>query len=188
MNEEKSIVWRRLDVPGHEYARISSNQSGVQINGTAILVFGSAFCKLDYAIKCRADWRTEAVKVSGFVGEKIIDIDIAVDEKNIWKLNGDEVSEVRDCLDIDLNFSPLTNTLPIRRLKLAVGKKSTVRAAWLRFPGFQLESLEQSYERTSETIYHYESAGGRFTTDIEVDYSGLAVKYPNFWQIENGKS
>jgi uncharacterized protein len=188
MNEEKSIVWRRLDVPGHEYARISSNESGSQINGTAILVFGAVFCKLDYAIKCRADWRTESVKVSGFVGEKIIGIDIVVDEKNVWKLNGDEVFGVSGCLDIDLNFSPLTNTLPLRRLKLPVGKKSTVRAAWLRFPVFQLEPLEQSYERTGERNYHYESAGGRFTTEVEVDYSGLVVKYPNFWQIENGKS
>ena len=185
MSEEKSIIWRRLDIPGHEFARISSNQTGQFIDGTAILVFQAEFCKLDYSIECDKDWRTVAAKIDGFVGRRKIEIEISVDEQNFWTLNGERISEVDDCIDIDLNFSPVTNTLPIRRLNLPVGEKRAVRAAWLRFPSFRLEPLEQIYERNADRIYHYESAGGRFTTDIETDDFGLVVNYPNFWQIED---
>ena len=51
-----------------------------------------------------------------------------------WLLNNEPVPSARGCLDIDLNFSPSTNLLPVRRLNLTVGHEATVRAAWLRRP------------------------------------------------------
>ena len=66
---------------------------------------------------------------------------------------------VAGCVDLDLNFSPSTNLLPIRRLNLSVGQEAAVRAAWLRFPSFILEPLEQLYRRVDATTYRYESAG-----------------------------
>jgi len=188
MSEERSIVWRRLDLPGHEYARVAVDETGVNIDGTSIFVYETQFCRLDYAIRCDAHWRTESAMVAGFVGKQKIAIEISTDAENVWKLNGERVSEVDGSIDIDLNFSPLTNALPIRRLNLTVGERATVRAAWLRFPSFRLEPLEQVYERTSPMIYRYESAGGSFTSEIETDDFGLAVNYLGLWEIENGKN
>ena len=184
MIQSRSIIWRRSDMPGHEFARISRNRSGWSIEGTTILVYRSDFCKMDYSISCDNVWKTKSAKVNGFVGDQIIAAEILVDEQNNWKLNGHEVPEVRDCLDIDLNFSPVTNTLPIHRLNLAVSEKATVRAAWLRFPSFLLEPLEQVYERTAERKYRYESNGGSFQADLEIDDTGIVVSYANLWQIE----
>jgi uncharacterized protein len=188
MNEERSIIWRRLDIPGHEFARISTNDSHRRIEGTAILVGESGFCKLDYTIECDRNWQTLRTEVAGFVGEKKIGIEIAADAQNVWTLNGREVPEVRGCIDVDLNFSPVTNTLPIRRLNLAVGERSIVSAAWLRFPSFRLEPLEQVYERTGDRKYRYESGGGSFTSELEVTETGFVVNYGNLWHIERGDS
>lgn len=176
-----------MDLAGHEYARILSENAAHFLNGTAIFVFAHQFCKLDYAIECDLKWQTLAARVSGLVGEKAVEIEITVDAKKSWKLNGNEIPETESCADIDLNFSPVTNTLPIRRLNLEVGEKSEVRAAWLKFPGFTLEPLVQTYERLGENLYRYESAGGEFIREIEVDDSGLVTKYPDFWQFENNK-
>ena len=88
------------------------------------------------------------------------------------------------CTDIDLNFSPSTNLLPIRRLGLAVGEASDVKAAWLRFPSFRLEPLAQQYRRLDELTYRYESAGGQFVAELKVDPSGFVVDYPGLWQAE----
>lgn len=74
-----------------------------------------------------------------------------------------------------LNFSPSTNLLPIRRLNLAIGQGAAVRAAWLRFPSFTLEPLEQVYRRIDPTTYRYESAGGRFVAELQVNDSGLVT-------------
>jgi hypothetical protein len=87
--------------------------------------------------------------------------------------------------DVDLNFSPSTNTLPIRRLKLEVGQEAVVRAAWLRFPGFALEVLEQTYRRLDRSRYRYESAGGSFVADLDVNGEGLATAYANAWIAES---
>ena len=66
------------------------------------------------------------------------------------------------------------------RLDLAVGEQAEVRAAWLRFPSFTLEPLVQTYRRTGAHTYRYESGGGRFTADLEVDDDGVVVHYPGF--------
>lgn len=186
MANGQAIIWRRVDIPGHEYSRITTENLQNIIEGAAILTYEKQFCKLDYKIICDADWQTLSANVSGFVGEKTIEIEVWVDEKKRWTMNGAEISSVENCIDIDLNFSPVTNTLPIRRLNLPVGEKAKVRAAWLRFPSFALEPLEQIYERTAKNAYHYESGGGgKFITGITTDDSGLVIKYPNLWQIEN---
>ena len=88
------------------------------------------------------------------------------------------------CLDVDFAFSPSTNLLPIRRLNLAVGQEADVKAAWLRFPGFTLEPLEQRYRRTGETTYRYLSQGGSFVRDLQVSQAGFVLNYPGFWQAE----
>jgi hypothetical protein len=99
-------------------------------------------------------------------------------------MDGKAQPGVAGCLDVDLNFSPSTNVLPIRRLALGVGKEASVRAAWLRFPSFSLEPLEQLYRRTGRRTYRYESAGGRFTRDLDVDANGLVIRYPGFWELD----
>jgi hypothetical protein len=85
---------------------------------------------------------------------------------------------------VDLNFSPSTNLLPIRRLELAVGEEGPAAAAWLRFPSLRLERLDQTYRRLGERAYRYESADGAFRRDIEVDEAGLVTRYPGLWETE----
>lgn len=188
MSEEKTIIWRRLEAigAGHEFARVFTENSKRFLEGAAIFVDEKKSCRLDYKIECNENWETLSAKVSGFSGDEKIEIEIAAESNGIWTMNGEEISAVRNCTDVDLNFSPSTNLLPIRRLNLPVGEKREVRAAWLRFPSFRLELLEQIYERNGENEYAYESAGGAFRAEIETDDFGLATRYGDFWEIEKG--
>jgi hypothetical protein len=141
-------------------------------------------CRLDYAISCDTAWRTAKVAVSGWVGDDAIDTGIQVVDDGMWLQDGVECPGVRGCIDVDLNFSPVTNLLPIRRCKPQVGEVVAVRAAWLRFPSFALEPLDQSYGRRSASTYEYTSGGGAFRTDVTVDDFGLAVEYRGGWVRE----
>jgi len=134
-------------------------------------------CRLSYEVDCDETWRTRWARVRGFV-ERPVNISITVDAEGTWRLNGDEVPAVAGCVDVDLNFSPSTNTLPIRRLKLEIGEEAEVRAAWLRFPSFELEPLVQRYRRIDERTYHYES--GSFTANITVNDAALVTSYDGF--------
>jgi hypothetical protein len=57
-----------------------------------------------------------------------------------------------------------------------------VTAAWLRFPELTLEPLSQRYVRLDERRYRYESQGGSFVAELEVDDLGLVVHYEGGWQ------
>ncbi len=151
--------------------------------GTAVFLHDRKPCRLNYLVKCDNHWQTVSAKIDGWIGTEAITVNISVDADGNWQLNKRKCADVAGCRDLDLNFSPLTNTLPIRRLNLAVGQKADVRAAWLRFPTFKLEPLAQVYRRVRALKYRYES--GRFATDLEVDRSGLVLHYPNLWLAEN---
>jgi uncharacterized protein len=178
------ILWRRLDEPGHETARLIAHPSSWHLTGTAVFAHHRLPCRLDYLVVCDEEWHTVSGKVTGWVGNETVEIELAVGAARRWWLNGVECPDVAGCIDLDLNFSPSTNLLPIRRLGLALGQEAEVKAAWLRFPGFTLEPLVQRYRRIDDATYRYESAGGRFVTELRVNVAGFVVDYPSVWQIE----
>jgi hypothetical protein len=175
-----TILWRRLDRPGHEYARLERHESSWTLSGVALFEFESASCRLDYSVSCDSSWLTTGARVSGWVGSRKVEAVVTVDNSGSWRLNGAPSPDVRGCFDVDLNFSPSTNLLPIRRLALAVGESAEVHAAWLRFPSFTLERLDQIYTRLAERTYRYESSGG-FRAEVRVNEAGLPISYGTIW-------
>jgi uncharacterized protein len=183
---DRSVLWRRLDRPGHESARVSLRDSGWSLTGTAVFAQDEQPCRLDYQVLCDSNWLTSSGSVSGWVGDETVAIELSVDPARRWRLNGRECPAVAGCIDLDLNFSPSTNLLPIRRLGLGVGEEATVQAAWLRFPSFRLEPLEQLYRRVDVATYRYQSAGGKFIAELQVNEAGFVTSYADFWQAEVG--
>ncbi len=146
-----SILWRRLDVPGHDAAALFSLDGVWRRSGSAIFAHDREPCRLDYLVLCDSKWQTLSTTVTGWIGCRPVDIEIVADSKRQWRLNGREVP---------------------------------VRAAWLGFPDLELEPLEQAYRRTGPRTYVYQSHGGRFIREIEVEESGFVVRYPGLWEME----
>ncbi len=178
MAVEDTILWERLDRPGHESARLWSRGSDVVLEGSAVFGHEGSPCRLDYFVAVDGRFRTSRGSVRGWLGERAVELDIAV-EAGRWTMNGALCPEVEGAIDLDLNFSPSTNLLPIRRLDLDVGREAAVRAAWLRFPSFDLRLLEQTYLRLSPSRYRYRSEGG-FEAELVVRASGFVTSYPGF--------
>lgn len=177
-----SILWRRLDRPGHEVAWIEALDGHWALTGTAVFGYEGAPCRFDYRVVCAADWRTIEADVEGRIGERRIALHVDVDPELRWRVNGADCAAVRGCLDIDLGFSPSTNLLPIRRQALAVGESAEVLAAWLPFPSFTVEPLRQVYRRESPTAYRYASGDGAYVCVLDVDEVGFVTRYPGLWQ------
>jgi len=179
------LLWRRLDLPGHEIVRLDAVDNGWRLSGTAVFADPRGPCKLDYLVLCDGAWQTNSAQVRGLAAGQDIDLSVSVDAERRWRLNGSECPAVEGCIDIDLGFSPSTNLLPIRRLKLAEGEESEVRAAWLLYPSLRFELLSQVYCRKAERTYRYESGGGAFVRTLEVNAAGLVTSYPGLWQAES---
>ena len=169
-----TIVWERLDIRGRDAAELVSLSGGWRLSGHAEF----ADHRVEYEVRCGEDW----VTTSATAVAKGFDIELLRNAAGEWSVNGSKVWEVTGCDDVDFEFSPCTNTLPIRRLNLAVGEGSVVRAAWLRYPSFALELFEQTYTRTGGMTYRFESGDGKFTRELTVNAAGLIVDYPGLWR------
>lgn len=180
----RSILWRGIYRRGHEACRLYELNSDWCLEGTAAFATDNHPCALSYSVVCDSSWRTLKGSVSGWLGDERVNIEVAVDELSQWRLNGEAQPQVDGCVDLDLNFSPSTNLLPIRRLDLGVGQQAEVKAAWLRFPSFKLEPLSQIYTRLDQTTYRYSSDGGRFVADLTVNEAGFVTDYPQIWTMD----
>jgi uncharacterized protein len=181
---DEIIIWRRVDQPGHEAARLVFHDPFWQLSGTAVFAEQDQACRLEYFIACDAGWRTRHARLSGWIGSIRTRLEVSADANRRWYLNGTECPQVEGCLDLDLAFSPSTNALAIRRLHLEPGQTAEVRAAWLTFPSFTLEPLMQVYRRTGPATYRYEAFGGSFAAELEVNPAGLITRYPDLWEAE----
>ena len=184
VNAGQIIVWRRLDLPGYEVATIVPTDDGWRLDGVAVLAESGRPCRVEYEIHCDARWMTQRCVIRGHIGDRSVRLDVERSASGIWSIDGVVVPALEGCDDVDLGFSPSTNLLPIRRLALPVGEQSVVRAAWIRFPELTAEVLEQRYTHSSAGRYLYESAGGAFRRELEVDAFGCVIDYPGLWRAE----
>ncbi len=179
--------WRRLDVPGREDARVERTSGGWRLTGQLDVEEDGVPARLRYRIDCDDAWRTRAARIEGEMGGRPVRFDLAADGAGQWMRDGHPVPDVAGALDVDLGFTPATNTLPIRRLALAVGASAPVRSAWLRFPELRLEPLEQTYTREAEQVFRYvaDVDGAPFTARLDTDAFGRVLRYEGLWEAES---
>ena len=183
---ESRMRWRRLDVPGSEEARVDRVATGWLLTGELAVEEDGLAARLRYAIDCDPEWRTRSAFIEGQAGGRAVRFALVADANGGWSSDGVLLPELAGALDVDLGFTPATNTLPIRRLALGVGETRPVRSAWLRFPELRLEPLEQTYTREAEGVYRYLAMvdGEQFTARLDTDAFGRVRHYEGLWTAE----
>ena len=181
----KSVLWRRLDLPGHDAATFREMEGGAELRGMAVFQDEGEATALHYTVRCDAGWRTTEGTVHGWCGARPVDLRLVRSFSGAWTLNGAPCPAVAGCADLDLNFTPATNLLPLRRLDLAVGQAAEVRSAWLEWPAAVLTPLVQRYARRSATEYDYEAdlpGADRFVAVLRVEPGSWVLDYAGLWQ------
>ncbi|HJR34025.1 MAG TPA: putative glycolipid-binding domain-containing protein [Gemmatimonadales bacterium] len=174
--------WRRLDLPGHDQARLRSEPGSRRLEGHAEFSDGTNRWDLRYSVSCTLDWTTTRAIVRGHSDRGAIEATVVRSAGGGWTLNGAPVPAVAGCIDVDLAFTPATNLLSLRRLDLAVGQKAEVVAAWLTFPEFALTPLRQRYHRTSQASYDYSAPDLPFAGILTVNPDGFVIDYAGLWR------
>jgi len=190
----RTVLWQRIDSPGSEWCTLEQEPDGWRFRGIVLTEAATVPVLVQYAVALASDWSTRAVEIvmrSGDVTEPR-ELRLTVAPGPRWQIERepspdpampqDDLMALHGLVDIDLGFSPVTNTLPIRRLDPAIGDAVAVTAAWVRFPELTIEPLPQRYIRLAERRYRYESAGGAFVAEIEVDDLGLVTAYEGGWR------
>lgn len=182
---ESRMRWHRVDGPGSEDALFRQTRSGWHLAGNVELLESGIASSIFYRIECDKDWQTRLAVIEGNSGHERFRFELTVDAGQ-WRTGGEVVPELSGALDIDLGFTPATNTLPIRRLDLGIGETAPVLSAWLRFPELRIETLAQTYTRESEHVYRYlaQVDGAPFSARLDTDDYGRVLRYEGLWVAE----
>jgi hypothetical protein len=190
----RTVLWQRIDSPGSEWCTLEREPEGWRFRGIVLASVDTVPVLVQYAVALASDWSTRAVEIVMRSGDasQPRELRLTVDPEHRWQIERepapdtsmpqDDLMALHGLMDVDLGITPATNTLPIRRLDPAIGEAVAVTAAWVRFPELTIEPLPQRYIRLADRRYRYESAGGAFVTEIEVDDLGLVTTYEGGWQ------
>ena len=177
-----AVLWRGLDELSLQHFRLQEYSGGYLFNGRVLTIQDQQPAEIFYVVMCDRNWQTQEAHVGVMHGAESTQVQIRRKEAKHWFRDGERVSGLDDVVDIDLSISPATNTVAIRRLALEIGESRAVDAAWVRFPELTLERLDQRYTRLDARRYRYESGGGTFTAELEVDDNGVVARYSGLWE------
>ena len=174
-------LWQRNDGRGLERFELRSSFTEWILRGTILVLEGSEPAEARYEIHCDNSWKTQSAQLSLSLGGAVKELSVTRKD-GCWYENGQRNHRVSGSIDIDLAWSPSTNTLPIRRLQLSRGESSgSLRAAWVVFPELTLQPLEQEYRYMGDRRYWYASQQEAFHAELLVDEDGLVVTYGELW-------
>ena len=168
----RRVAWRRSDeVEVDEHCTLTLRDTGLSLVGTVLGAEGGLPVRIEYRVLADRAGMTTAAHVRDLRGFETRTIALERNAKGSWTVDGAAARALKGCTDVDLGCSPSTNTLPIRRLRLAIGTSQTIQAAWVRFPELTVIKAAQTYTRLDEFTYRY--ASGTFEADLTVDDDGL---------------
>lgn len=175
-------MWSALDTTGLERFQLLRVKDNWSLGGTILRLHADQAIEVRYLLTCDSQWQTVNVHVEVHHDDQSTNL-IITNRKGIWTANGKLMPHLNGCMDIDLGWTPSTNTLPIRRLALdGTTMKCPIDAARVRFPDLVLERLQQSYEALDRRTYRYTSNAGGFRAEITVDQSGIVDEYKGYWK------
>jgi hypothetical protein len=182
-----------------EHAEIGIGAAGMAATSTAFGTIPIAY-RLDLELHVDADWNTQrlvlAARGDGWARSLVLERmgswtgaitdDGTVPPEVIASTPPDAVAPGNvppDVLDVDVQYSPLTNLMPIRRLGLdRPGASGSFVMAWISVPSLAITLDDQRYTLLGiddgDHCARFENSDGFFTAVIRGDEDGVVVDYP----------
>jgi hypothetical protein len=169
------ILWRSDELESLERFSGGPSVGGWRFRGMAVLPIDGEPAQISYRLELDPLWRTRRAELAIEAERRTQHIVVVADGEGTWNVEGIDAEPLDGCIDIDLGFSPATNTLQIRRLGLQPGESHTLPVAWLMFPELTLQPLDQTYTHLGPDRWQYASKG--FTAELAVDSGGYVLRY-----------
>ena len=176
-------IWRRIDAHGHDAARLTRDEAGWRLEGTAVFVHDEAPALLSYALELHPGWATRRARIQGFLGSTTVDVSIVRDADG-WLFDGTRVEGLDHLVDLDLQFTPATNLNHLTRVGLQPGQEAAIPVAWFQ-PGVDtLVELPQHYRCRDAFTFDYDASTVGYRETLRLASTGFVDDYPGLWQLE----
>lgn len=167
---------------GLEVVFLDRTEPGYLIEGHSSAIEDGEPWAVRYLLRLDARWTTQRAEVTGRSPNGAHALTLEHDGEGGWALDGQAAPALQGCLDVDLEASVFTNTLPVRRLALEVGERAEARAAWVRALDLRVAPLLQIYARGGHRgavrRYDYSAPALDYSAQLDYDEHELLVDYP----------
>jgi uncharacterized protein len=179
------LGWTALEWTGAEHVIMSRDATGYRADSRLILA-EQDLASVSYTLDCDADWRFAGLTIRVNSAKRDRTLALSADGAGRWRADGQALPDLEGCVDVDIDCTPLTNTLPIRRLAWSPGTARDLDVAYVSVPDLSVRPVRQRYtlleryEAHNQALYRYES--GSFRADLRVDADGFVIHYPGLWR------
>jgi hypothetical protein len=179
-----AAAWRHEGFrDGHEVVFVEALPGGCLLNGCTTAVEEGEPWTVGYEIAVDDAWRAISARVWSRSRAGRFEIYVESDGSERWRIDGAAAGHLDGCVDIDLESSAVTNTLPVHRLALSVGAEGESPAVYLRALDLVVERLDQRYHRVdaddpAQPRFRYTAPRFDYDDELVYDSSGLVVRYP----------
>ncbi len=179
--EPIAAAWRRVDVPdGLGYGCISGTATGFRLEATEVVHDDEAAYTVSFTVDTDTAWQTTAVCATANSPTGRSTLALLRSHDGRWNHSGQELAELAGCIDADIAATPLTNTLTINRLGLAVGESAALRVVWVDVPSMEVTLSRQRYERLAprggyERYVYSDDVYGPYV--LTADHNGMVADY-----------
>lgn len=160
---------------------IDETGDGRRIHGAEVAADGNAMWSIRFDLDVDDSWTTLFMDTEVVRDGRTSRLLLERGSDGIWRVDGSPAPDIDGCTDVDITSTPFTNTLPIRRLNLAVGETHVIKAAWLEVPELAVRSMDQRYTRLpaahGNDRYEYQSLPDGSTYELIVDSDGIVIDY-----------
>src|SRR5512139_2322784 len=110
-NIDREILWVSLDERLFEHTRLLSTGDQIIADGIVVRLPAEGSYRLRYTITCDSQWRTKALEIHDLdLPEHRLELQS--DGTGNWRNRlGEAIPSLKGCRDIDIYYSPFTNTL-----------------------------------------------------------------------------
>jgi hypothetical protein len=187
---ERIVCWTPWSGAGMEMLRFRRGHPGDAPYVASGVVLGMGEhgpYRLNYRIKIESNWQARKVTFEASTADGTITRLLRTDGIGHWRdENSAMLTELNGCLDIDIQATPFTNLLPIRRLKQKAGQQNEIGVVYIEVPSLLISAKRQRYTcldplRQTAGIagrYLYEGPIGEFKAELPVEADGMVTDYP----------
>ncbi|MFC3998089.1 putative glycolipid-binding domain-containing protein [Nocardiopsis sediminis] len=181
---KQPAAWTRIDVAeGLGLGALIAETDGYRLEASETVADPRERYACRFTVRTDLAWTTRCTRVESVSERGVHTLELA-SAGGKWTMDGKRLHDLDGCVDVDVAATPLTNTLPIRRLGLRPGEFRDIAVAWIDVPSLRVNRVVQRYTRLSsaegrERYEYRDPTYGAFelTVDREgvvVDYEGLA--------------
>lgn len=181
------LTWQAESGHGLEGARLLLGSGGFRALGRMVRTAPDGDFTASYRLVVGEDGTLERLSVTSATAARERHLTLNRTEDGFWLLDtgsGGARAEFAGALDVDLAFSPMFNTLPIRRLGLhREAGEYTLPTAVVSLPELDVQVTEQTYRTVSvldgddgHAVIEFRS--GDVVAELVVDADGVVAGYP----------